>query len=426
MTLTDLQAIAVQRSPIVRQAEADVASARGAMIQAGTPQNPTAGFEGDTIGTGYTGGYQGIAVEQVVPMGGKLRLARAAKEMDFKNAQVALRRTYFDVFTTVRTNYFATLVAAETLKINRALAQFTDEVYRVQIDRVKAGEAAPYEPMQVRVLAFQAHAAVVQSSNAYLSAWRQLAAALCAPDMPPTQLVGDVKMPVPNVSYEAAYRWIMEHNTKLTTARNAACGAQFALTLARRTPWVPDLDISAAIQQDYTTEPGRPWVYSLKSSVAIPLWDKNRGNILAAEGALAHANQGYAAARDSLAGTLADAYARYDANKVDRGLLPPGHHRRPGPVVAGLVGAPPGRPGRRAVHRRRRRAADLGADHSDLRADARRAMASGGRSGRPDGSRRPFPDRRGRVAGAIAAAPADLRTAAERSPAAVAALDDLA
>lgn len=316
MTLAELQAMAARRNPTIHQAAADVTSAQGAMIQAGTPQNPTTGFEGDTIGTGHTGGYQGIAVEQVVPTGGKLRLAREAKEMDFRNAQVALRRTYFDVFTTVRTAYFATLVAAETLKINRALAQFTDEVYRVQIDRVKAGESAPYEPMQVRVLAFQAHAAVVQSTNAYLSAWRQLAAALSAPDMPPTQLAGDIGMLVPNVSYEAAWSWIVEHHTRLTMARNAVCGAQFSLTLARRTPWVPDLDISGVVQRDYTTLPDQPWVYSIKFGVPLPLWDKNRGNIMAAEGALAHANEGYALARDSLANTLADAYGRYDTNKV--------------------------------------------------------------------------------------------------------------
>jgi cobalt-zinc-cadmium efflux system outer membrane protein len=316
MTLAELQAMAIQRSPVVRQAEADVTSAQGAMIQAGTPQNPTAGFEGDTIGTVHTGGYQGLAVEQLVPTGGKLRLARAAREMDLKNAQVALRRTYFDVYTTVRTNYFATLVAVETLKINRALAEFTDEVYRVQIDRVKAGEAAPYEPMQVRVLAFQAHAAVVQSTNAYLSSWRQLAAALCAPDMPPTQLAGDIGMPVPNIAYQVAWCWIMEHHSKLMMARNSVCGAQFALTLARRTPWVPDLDISGTVQRDFTTLPDQPWVYSLKSSVPLPFWDQNHGNILAAEGALAHANHGYALARDSLASTLADAYARYDTNKI--------------------------------------------------------------------------------------------------------------
>ena len=248
MTLAELQTMAVQRSPVVRQAEADVAAARGNMIQAGTVQNPQVGFEGDSIGTGHTGGYQGIDIEQQVPLGGKLRLARQAKEMDLRNAEVALRRTYFDLFTAVRTNYYATLVAAETLKIDRALAEFTDQVYRVQIDRVKAGESAPYEPMQVRVLAFQAHAAVVQSTNAYFSAWRQLAATLCAPEMPPTLLAGDIGMPVPNITYQAAWHWIMENSTRLMTARYSIASAQYSLVLARRIPWVPDMDLEAAIQ----------------------------------------------------------------------------------------------------------------------------------------------------------------------------------
>jgi cobalt-zinc-cadmium efflux system outer membrane protein len=306
----------VQRSPVVRQAEADVAAARGNMIQAGTVQNPQVGFEGDSIGTGHTGGYQGIDIEQQVPLGGKLRLARQAKEMDLRNAEVALRRTYFDLFTAVRTNYYATLVAAETVKINRALAEFTDQVYRVQIDRVKAGESAPYEPMQVRVLALQAHAAVVQSGNAYFSAWRQLAATLCAPEMPPTLLAGDIVMPVPNITYQAAWHWIMENSTRLMTARYSIASAQYSLVLARRVPWVPDMDLEAGIQRDFTTLPDQPWVYNLKARVPLPVFDQNRGNIMAAEGALARANHGYALARNTLASSLADAYSRYDANKI--------------------------------------------------------------------------------------------------------------
>jgi outer membrane protein, heavy metal efflux system len=316
VTLTELQAMALQRSPLVRQAQADVIAARGTMIQAGTPQNPNVGFEGDTIGTGHTGGYQGVAIEQMVPTGGKLRLARSAREMDFNNAQIALRRTCLDVDTAVRTAYFATLVAAETLKFNRALADFTDEVYRVQVDRVKAGEAAPYEPLQVRVLAMQAHAAVVQSTNAYCAAWRQLAAALSCPDMPPTLLAGDVSMPVPNIAYEDACCWIMENNTRLLTAQNAVAGARYSLVLARRTPWVPDLDLSATIQRDFTTLPDQPMVYTIKATVPMPLFDRNRGNILVAEGALARAEQACAAARNSLANTLADAYARYSSNRI--------------------------------------------------------------------------------------------------------------
>ena len=57
-------------------------------------------------------------------------------------------------------------------------------------------------------------------------------------------------------------------------------------------------------------------MYNLKARVPLPVFDQNRGNIMAAEGALARANHGYALARDTLASSLADAYSRYDANKI--------------------------------------------------------------------------------------------------------------
>ena len=57
-------------------------------------------------------------------------------------------------------------------------------------------------------------------------------------------------------------------------------------------------------------------VYTIKATVPLPLFDRNRGNIMVAEGALARAEQAFAAARNSLANTLADAYSRYNSNKI--------------------------------------------------------------------------------------------------------------
>ena len=110
--------------------------------------------------------------------------------------------------------------------------------------------------------------------------------------MLPTQLAGDIGMPVPNVTYADAWRWILEHHTRLITAQNSVAGAQYSLTLAHRTPWVPDLDLGAAIQRDFTTLPDQPMVYSIRATVPLPLFDRNRGNILAAEGALAAPSRG--------------------------------------------------------------------------------------------------------------------------------------
>ena len=45
-----------------------------------------------------------------------------------------LRRARSDLSTQVRNAYFAVLVAREAMRVNRALARLTDEVYRIQVD----------------------------------------------------------------------------------------------------------------------------------------------------------------------------------------------------------------------------------------------------------------------------------------------------
>jgi cobalt-zinc-cadmium efflux system outer membrane protein len=315
LTLTELQQTAMCRNPLIRQAASDVEAARGQMIQAGTISNPHVSFEGDTMGTGNTGGYQGVNLQQSIPTGGKLRLAAAAAEMDLRNAELALRQARYDLATQVRTNYFAVLVAQENVKVSRALAQFAETTYRVQIGRVRAAEAAPYEPLLLRVQAVQARANLVQAQQAHAAAWRHLAATLSWPDLPLTPLVGNVAAPAPQISYEAALERLMTCHTSLEVARNGIEKARYQLELARRTPVIPNVDLSTVIQHDYTTAPFNT-VWSLNVGAPIPVFDKNRGNIMAAEAALIRASSDVERASNDLRNQLADAYNNYAANEV--------------------------------------------------------------------------------------------------------------
>ena len=172
LTLAQLQSIAVTRNPLIRQAASDVEAARGNMIQAGAYPNPHVGYQADDINTGATAGYQGGAIAQTIVTGGKLRLAKASAEVDLQNAEVALQRARFDLATQVRSNYLGVLVALERIKVNDALAQFAARVYRLQAKRVAAGQAAAYEPLQLRVLAVQAQTQLIQSNQQYIAASR--------------------------------------------------------------------------------------------------------------------------------------------------------------------------------------------------------------------------------------------------------------
>ncbi len=79
-------------------------------------------------------------------MFGKMKLSVAAAQKDLDNAQLALRRARYDLATNVRNAYFALIVAQETVRVNAALALFTDKIYRLYTGYLAGGFAAPYEP----------------------------------------------------------------------------------------------------------------------------------------------------------------------------------------------------------------------------------------------------------------------------------------
>jgi cobalt-zinc-cadmium efflux system outer membrane protein len=307
MTLADLQRLAAIYSPAIKSAEAAVEAAKGAAKQAGAYPNPAMFFEQDTVGTGPAG-YEGFGFHQTVKTGNKLKLLQAAATMDLLNAQLALKRAYTDLAYQVRTNYFAVLVALETVKINEALYQFTSEVFRIQLDLIK-DTAAIYEPLQLRALALQARFTLVQAQNQYLASWRQLAATLGLRDMPPTELVGRVDMPVPVFEYNDVRARVLANHTDVRTAYFSIEKAKFNLELARITP-VPDVDLNVLAQKD-TTAPHNQIVHSLQVSVPVPIFDQNLGAIKQAEGLLMQANAGPDQARNNLTLSLADAFNRY-------------------------------------------------------------------------------------------------------------------
>ena len=150
-TLADLQQIAAGNSPTLRQAASDVEAARGNLQQAWAYPNPTVSYVASPSNDGSTSGTQGFQVNQTIKTFGKLKLAAASQEKAVQNAELALKRARSDLSTQVRNAYYALLVAKETVRVTRALARFTDEVYLFQEDLLeKGGQAAPYEPAALR------------------------------------------------------------------------------------------------------------------------------------------------------------------------------------------------------------------------------------------------------------------------------------
>jgi cobalt-zinc-cadmium efflux system outer membrane protein len=309
MTLSDLQRLGALYSPAIKNAIAAVKAAEGAARQAGAYPNPTFAYEHDTVQTGPAG-YPGFYIDQVIKTGNKLKLQEAAAVMDLLNAKLALRRAYSDLAYQIRGNYFSVLVALENIRISEALYKFTEEIYRVQVEWVGGGERAWYEPMALRPLALQARLNLVQARNQYLASWKQLAANMGLPEMPPSDVAGRVDLPIPVFDYDQVRARVLSNHTDVLTAYNALQKAHYNLQLARVTP-LPDVEVRFLVQKDYSTPPNQV-ANSTVFSLPVPIWDQNKGGIRQAEGMLEQAAVGPDQARNSLTVTLADAYNRYE------------------------------------------------------------------------------------------------------------------
>ncbi|HEX3656315.1 MAG TPA: TolC family protein [Pirellulales bacterium] len=314
VALTDLENLAIGSSPVIRQAQAQITAAHGHAIQVGTAPNPTIGYEADTVGSSRNPNYQGAFFNQWVKTAGKLQLAQAAAMIDVRNAQLALRRDRIGLITQVQGRYYAVLVAEEGVRIMDALVRFTEAAYRIQVEQLRGGEAAAYEPMQLRVLAMQARGALVQARNRYFAAWNQLAATVNSPNLPPAQLAGSLNVAIPALRYDLLRQAVWERHPDILAARNSEQQARINLRFEEVVP-IPDLYLYGALQKDYTVgSPGAS--FNTQVGMPIPFFDKNRGGIMEAQGLLIKAAQQIPRVRNDLTVTLADSFERYMDNRA--------------------------------------------------------------------------------------------------------------
>lgn len=316
LTLSALQQMAANTNPNLRRAQADAEAAYGTMIQAGLYPNPVVGYQVDQVQPWLTptgnAGQQGAFISQVIKTANKLSLAQRVSGYDYLNALVAARRTQVDVISQIRSAYFALLVAQQSVEINRSLVALADEVYLLQRKQVQAGEAAGYEPLQLYAQALQARSTLTQAEANVRSSWRQLAAALGQPALAPQPIAGRADAAVPEFVIEQVQKQILDLHTDLLTARNKQLQAEANLQLQQAIP-IPDLQTTVVVQGDTALHTAQ---FGAQIGVALPLFDRNQGNIRQAQAQIASSSDAVPATENDLFSKLAEAMSRYEAGKV--------------------------------------------------------------------------------------------------------------
>jgi cobalt-zinc-cadmium efflux system outer membrane protein len=312
-TLADFQRLAAENSPTLKQAAFDVENYRGALVQAKTWTNPTFSYSASPTNNNSNAGAQGFGIDQLIHTGGKWKMGVAIAQRNLDNAELALKRARSDLSTNVRNAYFGLIVAKETMRVNAALARFTDAIYLKFRDYLKAGQAATYEPLALRSSAFTIRLAYQNAIYTYAMAWKQLVATMGMQQLPLTEVAGRVDRLIPYYDHDQVLAWALTHHTDVLTAQNTLKVARYNLKLAQVTPLFPDVDVSFNVWKESTLAPYQMF-YQTTVGVPVPIWDQNRGNVISAQAALGRASEESHRVDAAIRNNLAAAYANYQTN----------------------------------------------------------------------------------------------------------------
>jgi cobalt-zinc-cadmium efflux system outer membrane protein len=307
LTLDDLEAIAGESNPALVQAAMAVRAAEGRCVQAGLYPNPDLTYIGDEIGNGGTQGLQGAGFIQEIVTANKRQLNQATVSYEVEQARYAWETQRLRIINDVRIGYYSVLLAQKTVEVNEHLVRIGDEGLQTT-EKLRAAKAVSLaDVLQARIEAQRAHLSLNQAGNRHRSAWRQLTSVLGRPDMEPEPLVGDVEADLPDLNWDDALQHLLTCSPELAQAWAGVERARSNVSLqcaGRR----PNFAIAAAAKYDtdnYDT------VADIALVVPLPLFNRNQGNILAAQSELTAAENAVRRVELDLRNRLAQVYERY-------------------------------------------------------------------------------------------------------------------
>jgi outer membrane protein, heavy metal efflux system len=295
LTLEEVQKIADDSNPTLRQAEAEIRAAKARQQQAGLYPNPTVAYTGDEIRGGLVGGgKQGFFVQQRVVTGGKLRLSREVYGRDVKLAEIEGEEQKIRVQTAVKMAFLRVLGAQELLEARRDMAKIVQDATETQRRLMNTGQADESEVLEAEVEAQRMRMGARMQENTLREEWRSLAAVIGRPEMALATIAGDLEKDWPELNEEDAVNAIAKESPAVRIADAAEGRAQGAFERAKRDT-IPDVQVRGGMEYNNETLGSAPfakgWEGIAEVAVQIPLFNRNQGNVTAARADIDRATQ---------------------------------------------------------------------------------------------------------------------------------------
>jgi outer membrane protein, heavy metal efflux system len=295
LSLEELQKMAREFNPTMRQAEAQIRAAQARQRQAGLYPNPTVGYAGNEIrGGAFGGGEQGFFVQQTLVTAGKLKLNSDVFAKEAELAEIEAMEQRGRVESAVKLAYLRVLAAQELLEARRDLAKIAADSAETQKRLMNTGQADETEVLDAEVESQRMRLAARMQENTLREEWRSLAAVIGQEEMPLAAVAGNLEKDWPELNEEEAVAAIATNSPALRIADGETLRARAVLASARREA-IPDVTVRAGLEYNNELIGGVPhatsWEANAGVSVQIPVFNHNQGNIAAARAEIDRAEQ---------------------------------------------------------------------------------------------------------------------------------------
>ncbi|QTC92111.1 TolC family protein [Brevundimonas goettingensis] len=276
VTLAEALSRAAASSPTLAAAEADVAAAVGRAQQAGFRPNPELGLEIENFAG--TGGFSGVddaestlSVGQRFELGGKRPARERAAQAEVDAARLRLAVARADLEQQVRDAYAEAYADSRRVELARDQFMRADNLQTIATELVDAGREPPLRALRARTAALEAVGRVRAAEAEYAEAQRALAALWG----------GGEELPEPTAAETpAAPSSVIDPASALDVRlAEAEVATSVAVVERERTLSRPDVTVSVGARQFRGTD---DTALVFGASMPIGLFDRNQGNIVAA------------------------------------------------------------------------------------------------------------------------------------------------
>ncbi|HZQ68481.1 MAG TPA: TolC family protein, partial [Terriglobales bacterium] len=240
----------------------------------------------------FGGGEQGFFVQQDVILGGKLGLNRKIVGQEVRQAEAENDEQRLRVTNAVKIQYYQALSAQEMAEMRKELARIAAETAKYSRQLFNIGQQNETEVLQAEVEAEQADLAVVSAEHMRRRAMTALAAVVGNPGVKDSTLEGSLEENLPELDEQQLVDALLRESPAARIAQVGVARAEATLARARRER-VPDLVLRGGLQQnlEQVETTGRPVGLQgfAEVGVRLKLFDRNQGNIQAAQADLERA-----------------------------------------------------------------------------------------------------------------------------------------